>query len=80
MGSVSSRTVSRTGSAPGNGSARPEQRGTAGVPATFFLCGRTIELNKEDPFARHPLFDLKQHTYNHVLLKSVCIEDPEEGV
>ena len=54
----------------------------AGVPATFFLCGRTIELNKEDlrPFAHHPLFDLQQHTYNHVLLKSVCIEDPDEGI
>ena len=53
-----------------------------GVPATFFLCGRTIEVNREElrPFAGHPLFDLQQHTYNHVLLKSVCIEDPDEGV
>ncbi len=53
-----------------------------GVPATFFLCGRTVALNRDElrPFARHPLFDLQQHTYNHVLLKSVCIEDPDEGV
>ncbi len=53
-----------------------------GVPATFFLCGRTIEVNREElrPFAQHSLFDLQQHTYNHILLKSVCIEDPDEGV
>jgi peptidoglycan/xylan/chitin deacetylase (PgdA/CDA1 family) len=53
-----------------------------GVPATLFLCGRTIELNRDElrTFARHPLFDLQQHTYNHVLLKSVCIENPDEGV
>src|SRR6266536_2535902 len=53
-----------------------------GVPATFFLCGRTIELNKEDlrPFANHPLFALPQHTYNPVLLKTACIEDPAEGI
>lgn len=52
-----------------------------GVPATFFLCGRTIERNLEAlrPLAHHPLFDFQQHTYNHVLLKSVCIEDPQEG-
>lgn len=52
-----------------------------GVPATFFLCGRTVERNVEAlrPLAAHPLFDFQQHTYNHVLLKSVCIEDPQEG-
>ena len=51
------------------------------VPATLFLCGRTIDLNRDvlRPLAEHPLFDLQQHTYNHVLLKSVCIEDPLEG-
>ena len=55
---------------------------STGVPATFFLCGRTIEVNREElrPFAAHPLFDLQQHTYNHVLLKSVCIEDPVDGL
>jgi peptidoglycan/xylan/chitin deacetylase (PgdA/CDA1 family) len=53
-----------------------------GVPATFFVTGRTLELNRAElrPFAVHPLFDLQQHTYNHVLLKSVCIEDPVDGV
>jgi peptidoglycan/xylan/chitin deacetylase (PgdA/CDA1 family) len=52
------------------------------VPATLFLCGRTAERNLEAlrPLAGHPLMDLQQHTYSHVLLKSVCIEDPQEGV
>jgi hypothetical protein len=55
---------------------------TTGVPATLFLCGRTVERNVEAlcPLAGHPLFDLQQHTYNHVLLKTVCIEDPQEGM
>jgi peptidoglycan/xylan/chitin deacetylase (PgdA/CDA1 family) len=54
----------------------------SGVPATLYLCGRTIERNREAlrPFAAHPLFDLQQHTYNHILLKSVCIEDPAAGL
>jgi peptidoglycan/xylan/chitin deacetylase (PgdA/CDA1 family) len=53
-----------------------------GVPATFFFCGRTIEKNVDAlrPLAAHPLFDFQQHTYNHVLLKTVCIEDPQEGM
>jgi peptidoglycan/xylan/chitin deacetylase (PgdA/CDA1 family) len=53
-----------------------------GVPATFFLCGRTIEKNTDAlrTLAAHPLFDFQQHTYNHVLLKTVCIEDPQEGM
>ena len=53
-----------------------------GVPATFFLTGRTLELNREElrPFAAHPLFDFQQHAYSHMLLKSVCIEDPVDGV
>ncbi|MBI3970174.1 MAG: polysaccharide deacetylase family protein [Chloroflexi bacterium] len=52
------------------------------VPATFFLVGRTIDLSREAlrPLASHPLFDFQQHTFNHVLLKSVCIEDPIDGV
>lgn len=55
---------------------------TAAVPATLFLCGRTIERNLDAlrPLVGHPLIDLQQHTYNHVLLKTVCIEDPVEGV
>ena len=53
-----------------------------GVPATFFLCGRTVEKNVDAlrPLAADPLFDFQQHTYNHVLLKTVCIEDPQEGM
>ncbi|HEX2035259.1 MAG TPA: polysaccharide deacetylase family protein [Chloroflexota bacterium] len=53
-----------------------------GVPATLFLAGRTIDLNREAlrPLAEHPLFDFQQHTYNHVLLKTVCIEDPVDGI
>ncbi|HET7768430.1 MAG TPA: hypothetical protein VFN74_06605 [Chloroflexota bacterium] len=44
--------------------------------------GRTIERNRDElrPLAEHPLFDFQQHTYNHVLLKTVCIEDPQEGM
>jgi Polysaccharide deacetylase len=53
-----------------------------GVPATLFLTGRTVERNREAlrPLAAHPLFDFQQHTYHHVLLKSVCIEDPVDGL
>lgn len=43
-----------------------------GIPATLFVCGRTLVHNVEalEPFAQHPLFDLQQHTYSHVLLKN----------
>lgn len=53
-----------------------------GVPATFFLCGRTVEknVNALRGLASHPLFSFQQHTYTHVLLKSICIEDPQEGM
>ncbi|HEY8742702.1 MAG TPA: polysaccharide deacetylase family protein [Chloroflexota bacterium] len=52
------------------------------LPATLFLCGRTIARNLEAlrPLVGHPLIDLQQHTYNHVLLKTICIEDPAEGI
>src|SRR6185312_4565035 len=52
------------------------------VPATLFLCGRTVERNLDAlrELVDHPLMNLQQHTYNHVLLKTVCIEDPIEGV
>jgi peptidoglycan/xylan/chitin deacetylase (PgdA/CDA1 family) len=41
------------------------------VPATLFVCGRTLVHNVEvlEPFAEHPLFDIQQHTYSHTLLK-----------
>ena len=42
-----------------------------GVPATLFVCGRTLVHNVEalEPFVDHPLFDIQQHTYSHTLLK-----------
>ncbi len=50
------------------------------VPATLFVVGRTLEAN-QDAFravAGHPLFDLQQHTYSHVLLKTVCMEHDDK--
>lgn len=53
----------------------------AGVPATLFVVGRTAL--RHGPalreLAAHPLFDVQQHTFSHVLLKTVCQEN-EEGV
>jgi peptidoglycan/xylan/chitin deacetylase (PgdA/CDA1 family) len=42
-----------------------------GVPATLFVCGRTLVHNVHslEPFVEHPLFDIQQHTYSHTLLK-----------
>lgn len=42
-----------------------------GVPATLFVCGRTLVHNVDalEPFVEHPLFDIQQHTYSHMLLK-----------
>lgn len=47
-----------------------------GAPATFFILGRILEASPDDlkPLAKDPLFDLEQHTYSHVLLKTVCME------
>lgn len=41
------------------------------APATLFVCGRTLVHNLDvlAPFVEHPLFDIQQHTYSHVLLK-----------
>jgi peptidoglycan/xylan/chitin deacetylase (PgdA/CDA1 family) len=41
------------------------------APATLFVCGRTLVHNVDvlAPFVEHPLFDIQQHTYSHVLLK-----------
>ena len=41
------------------------------MPATLFVCGRTLVHNVEvlEPFVDHPLFDIQQHTYSHTLLK-----------
>lgn len=44
------------------------------APASLFLVGRTVMQNADalHPVAADPLFDLQQHTYSHVLLKTVC--------
>ncbi len=46
------------------------------APATLFIVGRTLEANRTEfgRLVQHPLFDLQQHTYSHVLLKTVCME------
>jgi peptidoglycan/xylan/chitin deacetylase (PgdA/CDA1 family) len=51
-----------------------------GIPATIFLTGKTIEARTPACAAaeREPLFTIGQHTYNHVLLKSVFMQ-PGDG-
>jgi peptidoglycan/xylan/chitin deacetylase (PgdA/CDA1 family) len=51
------------------------------APCTLFICGRTLE-NNLDEFKRikaeySDLFDLQQHTYSHVLLKTVFQENDQ---
>lgn len=45
---------------------------TYDVPATLFVCGRTLVHNVSvlEQFVDHPLFDIQQHTYSHTLLKN----------
>jgi peptidoglycan/xylan/chitin deacetylase (PgdA/CDA1 family) len=45
---------------------------THDVPATLFVCGRTLVHNVGvlEQFVDHPLFDIQQHTYSHTLLKN----------
>jgi len=52
-----------------------------GVPATLFIRGQNLERNPVafEAVAANPLLDLQQHTYSHMLLKSVC-QCNEEGV
>ena len=48
------------------------------APCTFFLLGRVVENNwreLKDLRKRSPFFDYEQHTYSHVLLKTVCMDD-----
>jgi len=49
------------------------------APCTFFICGRTLEINTEE-FRKAKseyadVIDLQQHTYSHVLLKTVFQEN-----
>jgi len=49
------------------------------VPATFFIVGKTIEMGHRTlkKLREHPsLFDLQQHTYSHLPLKSI---NPDNG-
>jgi hypothetical protein len=52
-----------------------------GVPATLFIRGQNLERNPSafEAVAANPLLELQQHTYSHMLLKTVC-QRTEEGV
>ena len=49
-------------------------------PCTLFLVGKVIEENVREleRLAGNPMFDFQQHTYSHLLLKTVCIEHDGE--
>lgn len=53
----------------------------AGVPATLFMVGKTALRHGAElaALAAHPLFDVQQHTYSHVRMKTVCQEN-EQGI
>jgi len=46
------------------------------VPCTIFLVGKTLEKNIDycQDLSENKLFDFQQHTYSHVLLKTVVME------
>jgi len=48
-----------------------------GAPCTLFALGRVVEQCADDmlPLKETGLFDFQQHTYSHVLLKTVCMDD-----
>jgi hypothetical protein len=50
------------------------------APCTLFILGHTLELMKEIFYKvlDNPLFDLQQHTYSHLPLKTVCIDDGKQ--
>ena len=50
------------------------------APCTLFILGKVIENSEKDlaMVAEDPLFDFQSHTYSHVLLKTVCMDDGEE--
>jgi len=51
-----------------------EMHRNLGAPCTFFVCGKTLEANAEE-FRKvrrgYPFIDIQQHTYSHILLKSL---------
>jgi peptidoglycan/xylan/chitin deacetylase (PgdA/CDA1 family) len=53
------------------------------APATIFIVGKTLSAGAKylKPLLDHPdLFDFQQHTYSHILLKTVVVEDKENSV
>lgn len=50
------------------------------APCSLFIVGKVIEANEKDlaVVADDPLFDFQSHTYSHVLLKTVCMDDGEK--
>lgn len=50
------------------------------VPCTMFLVGRTLEknINNCQDLAKNELFDFQQHTYSHILLKTVVMETQDK--
>ena len=59
--------------------AAPKLHKELGVPATFFVCGKTLEENRKDfQRVKHQcgtLIDFQQHTYSHIFIKTVFQED-----
>jgi peptidoglycan/xylan/chitin deacetylase (PgdA/CDA1 family) len=51
------------------------------VPATLFIRGQNLERNPAafEAIAANPLFELQQHTYSHLRLKTLCQRN-EDGV
>jgi len=49
-----------------------------GIPVTFFLTGQVIDLHPEvwAEAEKDELIHLEAHTYNHILLKTVCMKIP----
>lgn len=52
------------------------------APATIFLVGKTLAAGAKylKPLLNYPdLFDFQQHTYSHVLLKTIVVDDKENS-
>ena len=54
-----------------------QNHGDLGVPATLFVCGRTLThaTDAVQAAAANPLFDIQQHTYSHLLFKDQAWKD-----
>jgi hypothetical protein len=51
------------------------------VPATFFLLGKCVERSPKifEILLKNSLFEIQQHTYSHVLFKTVCQQN-DKGI